>query len=63
MLVCLRNKTNLYLNTPLGRARVKCDNQKTVMIITKAKDRQLVTLTREMTLWLTRYGDEDGLTV
>ncbi|KAG5459344.1 MAG: hypothetical protein BJ554DRAFT_263, partial [Olpidium bornovanus] len=47
----------------IGRARVKCDNPTSILIITKARDPQLVTLTRELTLWLTRYGDEGGLNV
>ncbi|KAH8815269.1 NAD kinase associated with ferric reductase [Xylogone sp. PMI_703] len=39
---------------------------RTVMIVTKARDNQLVTLTRELTLWLLstpRYGSDLGVTV
>ncbi|KAJ3369171.1 hypothetical protein GGF31_005452 [Allomyces arbusculus] len=50
----------------LGRARVRCDVPKTVMIVAKIQDARLVALTREITVWLidhVRTADGTPLTV
>ncbi|RCH98735.1 hypothetical protein CU097_015143 [Rhizopus azygosporus] len=50
----------------LGRTRVKWENPKTVMIITKPGDCSLIRMTRDMALHLIetpRYGMDSGITV
>ncbi|KAI9276990.1 ATP-NAD kinase-like domain-containing protein [Phascolomyces articulosus] len=50
----------------IGRTRIKWDNPKTVMILTKPGDLSLIGMTRELALWLIktpRYGQPSGLTV
>ncbi|KAM3579348.1 hypothetical protein VKS41_008207 [Umbelopsis sp. WA50703] len=50
----------------IGRARVKWDNPKSVMIITKPGDLSLVRMTRLLALWFIRtprYGQPSGITV
>ncbi|ORZ01186.1 ATP-NAD kinase-like domain-containing protein [Syncephalastrum racemosum] len=49
-----------------GKTRIKWENPKSVMIITKPGDVSLVGMTRELALWLIRtprYGQPGGLTV
>jgi hypothetical protein len=50
---------------PAGRARVKSTIQ-SILIITKARDNHLITLTRELAIWLMttpRNGRDTGLVV
>ncbi|KAI9173012.1 hypothetical protein H9P43_007143 [Blastocladiella emersonii ATCC 22665] len=50
----------------IGRARVRVDTPKTVMIVNKLHDADLVRLTQEMTVWLidqVRAADGDDVTV
>ncbi|KAI8145063.1 ATP-NAD kinase-like domain-containing protein [Fennellomyces sp. T-0311] len=50
----------------IGRTRIKWDNPKSVMILTKPGDLSLIGMTRELALWLIRtprYGQPSGLTV
>lgn len=50
----------------IGRTRVKWDNPKSVMIITKPGDISLVRMTRLLALWFIRtprYGQPSGITV
>ncbi|KAG0745848.1 hypothetical protein G6F57_000436 [Rhizopus arrhizus] len=50
----------------LGRTRVKWENPKTVMVITKPGDYSLIRITRDLALFLIetpRYGMESGITV
>ncbi|KAI8342791.1 ATP-NAD kinase-like domain-containing protein [Chlamydoabsidia padenii] len=50
----------------IGKSRVKWENPKSVMIITKPKDLSLIPKTRELALWLIktpRYGQSCGVTV
>lgn len=55
-----------FLYSSIGKTRVKWNNPKSVMIITKPKDISLIPKTRELALWLIetpRYGQSSGITV
>lgn len=41
----------MYNNATLGKTKVKWDNPKTVMVITKPGDVSLIGMTRELALW------------
>ncbi|KAI8089715.1 ATP-NAD kinase-like domain-containing protein [Halteromyces radiatus] len=65
---CLTNKAGEVRAEAkrIGKTRVKWDNPKSVMIITKPKDSSLIPKTRELALWLIetpRYGQSSGITV
>lgn len=62
----MRRKVILTQPAHVGKTRIKWDHAKSVMIITKPGDCSLISMTREMALFLIetpRYESDSGITV